>query len=119
MYTMAIDLKSRRLAPFVVKVPMQLQSILAARKVVALARRITLPAGRARAAPRSKLGDNPPRLWGFYRHRRCGYITQVVAWVPHKGVGFLVQVHHFHRQFPRTMTFNPRLFERLFDAVDL
>jgi hypothetical protein len=59
-----------------------------------------------------------PRLWGFYRHRRAGYITQVVSWLPHRGVGMLVRVHHFHRQFPKTMTFNPLLFDRLFEYVD-
>lgn len=59
-----------------------------------------------------------PRLGGFYKHRKAGYVLQVVSWVPNRGVGLLVQVHQFHRQFPRSMTFNPCLFERLFESVD-
>lgn len=44
-----------------------------------------------------------PRLGGFYKHRKAGYVLQVVSWVPNRGVGLLVQVHQFHRQFPRSM----------------
>lgn len=77
--------------------------------------RVPLPASRRVGWLETPL---VPELWGFYRHRKTGYITQVVSWIPHRGVGLLVRVHHFHRQFPRTMTFNPELFERLFEAVE-
>jgi hypothetical protein len=94
---------------------MQLQSLLFVR--APLPRRVAVHVRPPKAKGCSSEVSGIPRLWGFYKHRRTGYITQVVSWIPHRGVGMLVQVHNFHRQFPRTMTFNPRLFEQLFEAV--
>jgi hypothetical protein len=95
---------------------MELQPILPARIPLRRRSAVHIPLPK----PRETLNRDSlvPALWGFYRHRKTGYITQVVSWIPHRGVGLLVQVHNFHRQFPRTMTFNPRLFERLFEYVD-
>jgi hypothetical protein len=94
---------------------MQLQSLSLARPSPRRVVRIPLPAPRGASCEPSVV----PKLWGFYQHRKAGYITQVVSWIPHRGVGLLVQVHQFHRQFPQTMTFNPELFDRLFEAADV
>jgi hypothetical protein len=65
------------------------------------------------------ISNEVPRLGGFYQNRRSGHIVQVIEWVPHRGVGYLVRIRNFHRQFPKTMTVNPKLFEKLFELVEL
>lgn len=60
-----------------------------------------------------------PRLGDFYQNRRSGDIVQVVEWIPHRGVGYLVRIRTFRKQFPETMTINPELFGKLFELVEV